>query len=173
MSAFVSVDHSKNAAPFTLPPHRPYTIRRPLIPNSLHSSSGNEGERSLLLHLTMIYFIWNFIFSPINQHLLYLLQQRSSTAGWKVSGRFTCRWMSERNAVVAPCVVSSLCLCLSQVSVSRRGLSTASSLASIPASTYTWAPDTSWRVRHAKTRPNPHWLIQSFIHPPLFVWNEK
>ena len=52
---------------------------------------------------------------------------------------------------MACCTAFVLTLCLSQVSAWRRGLSTGSSLASTPASTYTWAPDISWMVRRPKT----------------------
>lgn len=44
---------------------------------------------------------------------------------------------------------SELSVCLSQVSVWRKGLSIASFPASMPASTFTWVPDTCWMVRHA------------------------
>ncbi len=109
-----------NCSPFA-PPHRPYTIRRPLIPNSFHSSSGSEGKRSLLIHRAMFHFICTvsvFCMSINNFGFIYL-QQRPSTAGWRVSWRCTWRWLIKRNNAVECRPFFGVSLSLSLRSVCR------------------------------------------------------
>lgn len=116
---------------------RPFTVKRPLLPNVLQSSSGNDG-------MTVVASCHGSSWLHFSKKKLLLVssQQRSSTAGWKVRP-LCCSSTSER----------PFQSCLSQASVWRKGLSTVSSLASTPASTSTSVPDTCWMVRHAHT-PN-------------------
>uniref|UniRef100_A0A8C4HF04 ERO1-like protein alpha n=1 Tax=Dicentrarchus labrax TaxID=13489 RepID=A0A8C4HF04_DICLA len=89
---------------------KPYTVRRPLVPNSFHSSSGSEGKRYFLLHRQCVekrafYRLISGLHSSINIHLSarYLLDDSWFQKKWGHNvSEFRQRFDSELTAGEGP-----------------------------------------------------------------------